>query len=179
MRPQLLQRIFVFCILLLLLGILAFALHPVDVFRADEICKDGTVTPAFNIIVPQDGTIQLSIIHSVEQTEVIEIYQVRAGLITLLQTRFRSHNAGLPSLMPEQGRFYVENGWFVLEGTGPTLPEIYYRVGTVELGKNKLRTPNGEWVNLWQAFAGKRLRLYAEQVPCYRAWLLKKDITVN
>lgn len=46
-----------------------------------------------------------TIIHSVEQTPVVDEYRIQEGRIWAWREKIKSHNAGLPSLRPERGRF--------------------------------------------------------------------------
>lgn len=103
--------------------------------------------------------LQGRIIHSVQLSPVIDIYRVQEGRIWAWQEKIMSHNAGLPSLRPERGRFYLDPPWMILEGTGDSWQEIIYRVGTEELGRNELCVFFQPCLELWRILPGKRIVL--------------------
>ena len=103
------------------------------------------------------GEVRTSIIHSVQLTPVIDEYRVLEGRIWARQEKIMSHNAGLPSLKPERGRFVYDPPWMIVEGTGKAWESFLYRVGTEELGKNELCLPRQSCRELWREIPGKRL----------------------
>lgn len=80
-------------------------------------------------------------LHSVEQVQVLEFYQVNwQGEISLKETRFSSHGAGLPMA---EGRFRVEDGVFVVDELHRALPQIVIRVAhapgqVIRVGKHEV-----------------------------------------
>ena len=100
-----------------------------------------------------------TIIHSVQLTPVIDEYRIQEGRIWAWREKILSHNAGLPSLKPDQGRFRYDPPWMIVEGTRQSWESIMYRVGTEELGKNVLCVSSFPCRNLWEEVPGKRLRI--------------------
>lgn len=101
--------------------------------------------------------IEASIIHSVQLTPVIDEYRIQEGRLWSWQERIMSHNAGLPSLKPERGRFVYDPPWMIVEGTGESWENFVYRVGTGELGRNTLRVSPSPRRDLWREMPGTRL----------------------
>ncbi|GHV54454.1 hypothetical protein FACS1894206_07290 [Deltaproteobacteria bacterium] len=101
--------------------------------------------------------VQNTIIHSVQLTPVIDTYRVQEGRIFAWREAIMSHNAGLPSLKPERGRFVYDSPWMIVEGGGASWSEIRYRVGTEQLGKNKICIFNRDCQDLWREVPGKLL----------------------
>ena len=99
-----------------------------------------------------------TIIHSVELTPVIDIYRVQQGRIWAWREKIRSHNAGLPSIKPERGRFYSEGSWMIVQGGG-SWETINYRVGTEQLGRNVLCVFMEPCRELWRELPGRRLTM--------------------
>lgn len=98
-----------------------------------------------------------TIIHSVQLTPVIDEYRVQEGRIWAWREKILSHNAGLPSLKPERGRFAYDPPWMIVEGTGAAWESFVYRVGTEELGKNELCISPAPCRELWREMPGARL----------------------
>ena len=101
--------------------------------------------------------VRTSIAHSVQLTPVVDEYRILEGRIWAWQEKIMSHNAGLPSLKPERGRFVYDPPWMIVEGTGKAWESFLYRVGTEELGKNELCFPQQACRELWREIPGKRL----------------------
>ncbi len=91
----------------------------------------------------------LRFIHSVERTPIESEYRVVTGKIVHWEERFLSHNAGLPTEPPRNGRFIMAENWMILRGGGPSAGSFRYRVGNEELGRNLLFLPNGSEVLLY------------------------------
>lgn len=98
-----------------------------------------------------------TIIHSVQLTPVIDEYRVQEGRIWAWREKILSHNAGLPSLKPERGRFAYDPPWMIVEGTGAAWESFLYRVGTEGLGKNELCIFPDPCRELWREIPGARL----------------------
>lgn len=97
------------------------------------------------------------IVHSVQLTPVIDEYRIQEGRIWAWREHIMSHNAGLPSLRPEQGRFVYDPPWMIVEGTGESWSRFIYRVGTEALGKNVLCVSSLPCRELWREMPGARL----------------------
>lgn len=110
------------------------------------------------------------ILHSVQLTPVEDRYRVVQGRIYGWQERTMSHNAGLPSLRPVRGRFYLESPWMIYEGTGDSFEQLFYRVGTEYLGRNEMYTEQQGWCDLWQKYSGELLHFFVQREPLARAW---------
>ena len=68
-----------------------------------------------------------------------------------------SHNAGLPSLKPERGRFLYDSPWMIVQGGGQSWKTLHYRVGTETLGKNELCIFPRPCRELWRELPGKQI----------------------
>ena len=85
---------------------------------------------------------------------------VVCGKIWIWEERVQSHNAGLPTEAPRNGRFLMDPPWMVIRGGHRALPELRYRVGTSRLGVNRLQVPPREE---WELY-----RLLPLRVLCFR-----------
>lgn len=131
-------------------------LHALEITRAmpEPPAGDAVVLHAPALL---GRAIQGSIIHSVQLTPVIDEYRVQEGRLCAWQERIQSHNAGLPSLKPERGRFAYDPPWMIVEGTGQSWESIVYRVGTGEFGRNVLCVSPSPCRELWREMPGERL----------------------
>lgn len=120
---------------------------------------DGTVLIKKELILGID--IENTIIHSVQLTPVIDVYRVQEGRIWAWREKIQSHNAGLPSLAPERGRFIYDAPWMIVEGGGASWERIHYRVGTETFGRNQIRVGAGPRRELWRDAPGKLLTICA------------------
>ncbi|CAK7032939.1 MAG: hypothetical protein DELT_00436 [Desulfovibrio sp.] len=106
--------------------------------------------------------ITASIVHSVQRTPVIDVYRAQEGRIWAWREKIQSHNAGLPSLKPERGRFIYDDPWMIVEGGGASWETIRYRVGDEIFGKNELCVFASPCRELWREVPGKVLVLRIE-----------------
>ncbi|MDR2123817.1 MAG: DUF1850 domain-containing protein [Desulfovibrio sp.] len=95
-------------------------------------------------------------IHSVQLTPVIDVYRILQGQIRQRQEWTRSHNAGLPSVAPQNGRFVSSPPWMVMEGGG-AWRQLNLRVGDKDVGRNEFAYGRGAWIPLYRDHAGQRL----------------------
>lgn len=114
-------------------------------------------------------SVTTSIIHSVQLTPVIDEYRVQEGRIWSWREKIMSHNAGLPSLKPERGRFIMDPPWMIVEGTGQSWERFVYRVGTETLGRNELCVSPHPCRELWRELPGKRIA-FEIVFPRLRLW---------
>ena len=162
------------CLIWLVCAALAIMLWPVDALEIRVVGPSGNgAEPFFREAAPLGFFYRTRIIHSVQLTPVEDEYLVQEGRIWAWRERIMSHNAGLPSLPPERGRFLFEPPWMILEGTGESWKSILYRVGTAELGKNELFTPTTGWRNLWGQFGGQRLEFGVTPMSAWRAFYME------
>lgn len=96
----------------------------------------------------------LRYIHSVEQTPVEDEYRISGGKIWQWEERIRSHNAGLPTEAPLNGRFISGHEWMHVRGGRSTFPNFRYRVGNDFLGKNVLIVSHTRVFPLYQMVPG-------------------------
>ncbi len=149
-------------LLMLPLVPLLVAAWPVDALEIREAAPgaaDGEVFFRAPVLLGQRVTTQ--IIHSVQLTPVVDEYTVQEGRIWGWREKIRSHNAGLPSITPERGRFVYDPPWMIVEGGGHSWQSLYYRVGNETLGKNELRVFPCPRRELWREIPGKRLVFHA------------------
>ena len=104
-----------------------------------------------------DMQFSLSFIHSVSQTRVVDVYEVRGKEIIQAREYFSGHGAGLPSSPDEPGgtRWEKQGGRFVLHMVRP-IPKLVVR--TDKKYENRLNIP-GRTVNLNQ-WADQALLVY-------------------
>ena len=144
--------------LLLLLPVIV-AGWPLDVLEIRKIgpgtSMDGDTVYIVPVLLGRGVT--NTIIHSVQLTPVIDEYRIQEGRIWAWQEKILSHNAGLPSLKPERGRFTYDPPWMIVEGTGAAWENFVYRVGTETLGKNELCVSPHPCRELWREMPGARL----------------------
>jgi len=108
--------------------------------------------------VPEGWSFTSRIIHSLERTPVEDEYRVVCGRIWQWQERFRSNNAGLPTVAPSNGRFLSSPVWFVLQGGRNRWQLLDYRVGTSSLGRNVLALEGYGSFALFERLAGERIQ---------------------
>lgn len=106
-----------------------------------------------------------TIIHSVQLTPVTDVYRVQEGRIWTWREKIMSHNAGLPSLKPERGRFAYDAPWMIVEGDSVAHERIYYRVGNERFGKNVVCVHSRPCLELWREFPDMRLALEVRRRP--------------
>lgn len=86
----------------------AGACHPANI----ELRVEGE-KGAFSVAVAENDVIQLTYIHSVELSPVVETYRIERGGLVMVETRTRSSGYGLPSSEPGYRRVTVDNQtWF-------------------------------------------------------------------
>ncbi len=136
---------------------ISLALWPVDMLDVRKGAEDGPLL--FSLRAPLGTAFATRMVHSVQRTPVIDEYRVQEGRIWGWREHIMSHNAGLPSLRPERGRFLSAPPWMIVEGGGASWPAIRYRVGTEELGKNEFILPRQPVRELWREFPGTLLVL--------------------
>jgi hypothetical protein len=91
-----------------LLALLACACQPTTIKLTVEGEKG-----ALSIAVPANDIIQLTFMHSVELSPVVESYRVEPGGLVMVETRSRTFGWGLPSSEPGYHQIMVDNQtWF-------------------------------------------------------------------
>lgn len=128
-------RIKKWIVALLLLSIAIFsAAFPLPAL----ILRDSSGAILYKLYISPGDSFILSFIHSVENTPVEDEYRGVNGRIRLWEERTVSHNAGLPSEAPRNGRFIMGPDWMHVRGGGQSLSLMRYRVGNERLGRNVL-----------------------------------------
>lgn len=122
------------------------------------------------ILLPLGYTFTTVYEHSVERTPVEDLYYVSGQRLYQWRTSTRSHNAGLPAMAQQNGRFFTQGPWLVLEGGYAPLQSVYLRIGDAYLGRNELLTHSpsmeqGGRLELYTLFSGERVQLVAERRP--------------
>lgn len=102
------------------------------------ILRDSSGSILYKFYISPGDSFTLRFIHSVEQTPVEDEYRGVGGRIRLWEERTVSHNAGLPSEAPRNGRFIMGPDWMHVRGGGQSLPILRYRVGNEKFGRNIL-----------------------------------------
>ncbi|HCR38629.1 MAG TPA: hypothetical protein DIV80_04035 [Synergistaceae bacterium] len=106
-------------------------------------------------------------IHSVEKTPVEDEYRVVGGRIWGWEERVVSQNAGLPIVVPRNGRLIVDGEWFRFRGGRSSWDRFYYRVGDERLGRNTLILPLEipAILELFRLFPSRRLEISVRAEP--------------
>lgn len=104
-------------------------------------------------------------IHSVELTPVEDDYIVVSGRLWSWEERVRSSKAGMPSMVPEQGRFLETSQWMIYQGGRISWKEYYYRVGNKQLGLNQFSFEPFGRKNAYVIFPGQRLSIKVKKEP--------------
>jgi hypothetical protein len=134
------------------LGATALCFWPTDVLTLRS--PEG---PIFSTRAAPGQSYRTRYIHSVQLTPVVDVYRILQGRIWQWQEWIRSHNAGLPSLAPQKGRFVSSPPWMVVEGGRVSWRALVYRVGNDSLGRNEFAYADGPWMPLYRTHAGQRL----------------------
>ncbi len=112
-------------------------------------------------VAPGDSFL-LSFIHSVEKSPVESEFRVLSGKVRQWEERFLSHNAGLPTEAPPNGRFVMDTEWMILRGGGLAVRSFRYRVGNEQYGRNFMVLPDGTKILLFEEYPGCILLFSAE-----------------
>lgn len=108
--------------LLFVAGVAGIGAQPVLVVEDD----DGTDLLAVPV---EDGTVvTLEYTHSVEKTDVRDVYEVRSGRLVIVQMEFRSYGAGLPS---EADVERTDDGTFVYRPPDTRSGELVVATGPI------------------------------------------------
>lgn len=110
-------------------------------------------------------------IHSVERTPVEDDYRVVGGKIWAWEERVVSQNAGLPIVIPRNGRLVVDGQWFRFRGGRSAWERFYYRVGDERFGRNILILPGRLQVihELFRIYPSRRLDFSVRVRPFWEA----------
>ena len=97
------------------------------------ILKDGETGAVIRSFPVREGEeFAVTFIHSVNQSPVTEVYQIRNGEIYVVRTIYYAFGAGVPSELAEGQRLaYAEDGAMVVTGIDRRLTRLSYIVGTV------------------------------------------------
>ena len=97
------------------------------------VLQDRDSARIYGMYPIQDGeTFSVSFIHSVNQSPVIESYEIENGEIYVIQLQYYSFGAGMPT-QPEEGQTltYGEDGAMILSGFHRKMTDMVYVVGMV------------------------------------------------
>jgi len=89
-------------------------------------------------------------------------FRVLSGKVRQWEERFLSHNAGLPTEAPPNGRFVMDTEWMILRGGGLAVRSFRYRVGNEQYGRNFMVLPDGSKILLFEEYPGRILLFSAE-----------------
>jgi len=113
----------------------------------------------FKQVAPVGQAFILRYIHSVERTPVEDEYTISNGTFWQWEERVRSHNAGLPLLPSETGKFFAGKDWFRFRGGRQSFDVLFLRVGNAERGRNELNVVGiGKW-ELYKQFPGEKMEI--------------------
>ena len=111
----------------------------------------------FSGAIPEGWSFTSRLVHSLEKTPVEDEFRVVGGKIWQWEERFRSNNAGLPTVIPSNGRFLSTPGWFIVRGGRNHWDCLVYRVGNSFLGRNTLTLEGLGEIRVFETLAGERL----------------------
>ena len=114
------------------------------------ILRDSSGSILYKFYISPGDSFTLRFIHSVENTPVEDEYRGVNGRIRLWEERTVSHNAGLPSEAPRNGRFIMGPDWMHVRGGGQSLALMRYRVGNKDLGRNILILSERNKISLFE-----------------------------
>ncbi len=132
--------------------------------------EDSSVKNSF--FAPLGSSIETRYVHSLELTQVEDLYLPVDGFIWLWEERVKSHNAGLPTESMPNG-FFVSNGaWMRFFGGRNRNSRYVFRIGNSVAGKNGIRFSwERKWLDLFEICPGKRFFLTAERYPLMSGWM--------
>ena len=129
-----------FATALILLTILYFA-------SDDKIFVTAEVDGAEEIVTAVDAEknlpLEISFIHSVQKTPVIEELEFDGEKFILRRTKYKSHGVGLP-FMESDGDFHELDGWFIMDNMNRPIKNLSLRTGvgtqlTIKLDGNEFK----------------------------------------
>ncbi len=107
-----------------ILFFLLICLFPIKVLQARDF-RSGTYLKSWRLKDGEDFSIKYT--HSVELTEVVEIYQIQKNTIILKETYFKSYGAGLPATTPYT--FEITDRGFRIYNIDEIMTDLVYRTG--------------------------------------------------
>lgn len=113
------------------------------------ILKNGATAEVIRFFPVQDGgEFSVTFIHSVNQSPVTDVYQIRKGGIYVVRTIYYAFGAGVQTELEEGQRLeYGEDGAMIITGIDRRLERLSYIVGTVS---DHILQINGEEISLRQ-----------------------------
>ncbi|MCR4401311.1 MAG: DUF1850 domain-containing protein [Firmicutes bacterium] len=113
-------------------AILATAAMLAPFVGALEVREERTGRLVYLARVPAGGRFEVRFVHSVERTPVCEVFAVESGgVIYLVETRYKSFGAGLPTIADEGARFALEDGEVRITGIRRRIGELDLAVSPV------------------------------------------------
>lgn len=109
-------------VIVIILCFIILLFVPIKVLVAEDF-KDSRYLGAWKV----KDQFTVSYIHSVELTEVLEMYEIEAEEINLKETYFKSYGAGLPSTTPYD--FEITSDGFRIFNIDETMKTLVYRTG--------------------------------------------------
>ena len=107
-------------------------------------------------LIPLGGRLESRYIHSLELSEVEDLYVFVDAQIWLWEERVKSHNAGLPTESPRRGFFVGDSEWMRFFGGGFSTYRLLVRIGDDSFGRNQFRFPPDVWWDVFRLFPGAR-----------------------
>lgn len=110
-------------------------------------------------------------VHSLELTEVEDVYIFVDKKIWLWEERVKSHNAGLPTETNRSGFFKSDREWMRFFGGRFSAKELTVRIGDESLGKNQFRFPPGDWLSVFDLCPNSRCEVSMSCRPIVLSWM--------
>ena len=108
-------------------------------------------------------SLEISFIHSVQKTPVIEELEYDGEDFILLRTRYKSQGVGLPFLESD-GIFREEGGWFIMDEMNRRVKNLSLRTG---VGTELTLTLNGEKFELYKKY-NSGTKIVIEIAPAWK-----------
>ena len=130
----------IFATALILLTIIYFA-SAEKIFLTAEV--DGVEKIITSVDAKKNLPLEISFIHSVQKTPVIEELEFDGEKFILRRTKYKSHGVGLP-FMESDGDFREENGWFIMDNMNRPIKNLSLRTGvgtklTIKIDDNEIK----------------------------------------
>ena len=122
---------------------------------------DGVEEIAAEVDSKKNLPLEISFIHSVQKTPVIEELEFDGEKFILRRTKYKSHGVGLP-FMESDGEFREENGWFIMDNMNRPIKNLSLRTG---VGTQLTIKLDGNEIKLYEKFpAGTRIDFKVDSI---------------
>lgn len=156
-------------ILLFLILLISLNFIPINVLLASDF-RTGEHLNCWKISEGESFTVVYT--HSVELTEVSEIYVIENGEIKLTDTYFRSYGAGLPANTPY--KFEITDNGFRIYDINEIMENLVYRTGAVR-ANHSLLINGSEYMFLDFSQPREGVKLEFDKISAFK-YIIKEDL---